>query len=306
VPDTGSWIFCSRLRAWAVKKATPSFASPVVQKSNRVSNNPVRTAANTSRHTARPASLALPKTPSTASSWPMIIKSLSWPMLSTLLNTALSNPSPNRSPYSSRGPSCLLVCRSRRVWCPSPSMRGDCAIAASINPRSWERLWLARFCRVPSSPCDTHSLVRHRFTWPQQKMPDATARKDNIKNAFSLTPSADVHIKGKSIWLIDDISTTASTLDACARVLKQAGGQKSLRRRVRSKYLHALPRQPPKTSRSFHENTGSLNFLRVSLRHDTRERRGLLGKKLRHLSNQNESRKRQSNTNDGRGSHFFG
>jgi ComF family protein len=90
-------------------------------------------------------------------------------------------------------------------------------------------------------PCDTHSLVRHRFTWPQQTMPDATARKDNIKNAFSLTPSADVHIKGKSIWLIDDISTTASTLDACARVLKQAGAKKVFGGRVRSKYLHALP-----------------------------------------------------------------
>lgn len=75
-------------------------------------------------------------------------------------------------------------------------------------------------------PFDTESLVRHRFTLPQQKMPHIKSRKHNIKNAFSLSKQNKCSLKGKSVWIIDDITTTASTLDACARVLKQAGTRK--------------------------------------------------------------------------------
>ncbi|MBP7811435.1 MAG: ComF family protein [Candidatus Moranbacteria bacterium] len=73
---------------------------------------------------------------------------------------------------------------------------------------------------------NAESLIRHRFTLPQQKMPNATSRRHNIKNAFSVLQSAHSTIKGKSIWLIDDIATTSSTLDACARTLKRAGARK--------------------------------------------------------------------------------
>lgn len=73
---------------------------------------------------------------------------------------------------------------------------------------------------------DTESLIRHRFTLPQQKMPDITSRKRNIQNAFSVSKPARSTIKGTSIWLIDDITTTSSTLDACAQALKQAGARK--------------------------------------------------------------------------------
>ena len=75
-------------------------------------------------------------------------------------------------------------------------------------------------------PLDTQSLIRHRFTLPQQRMPDAPSRKNNIKNAFSFTKQKHYPIKEKSIWLIDDISTTASTLDACAKVLKKSGAKR--------------------------------------------------------------------------------
>lgn len=75
-------------------------------------------------------------------------------------------------------------------------------------------------------PFDTQSLVRHRFTLPQQKMPNVESRKHNIKNAFSLSKQSTSSLRGKSVWIIDDITTTASTLDACARVLKQAGVHK--------------------------------------------------------------------------------
>jgi predicted amidophosphoribosyltransferase len=45
-----------------------------------------------------------------------------------------------------------------------------------------------------------------------------------MHNAFSLEAGADV--KGKVIWLIDDVATTNGTLTACAEVLKKAGAKK--------------------------------------------------------------------------------
>ena len=46
-------------------------------------------------------------------------------------------------------------------------------------------------------------------------------RLNNIKNAYVLKKDIDVH--GKNIILIDDIVTTGSTLNECARILKLAG-----------------------------------------------------------------------------------
>lgn len=70
---------------------------------------------------------------------------------------------------------------------------------------------------------DTTSLIRTRFTLPQQKMPNAQARRENIQHAFLVPRSARHILKGKSVWIVDDVSTTTSTLDACAKALKQAG-----------------------------------------------------------------------------------
>jgi len=75
-------------------------------------------------------------------------------------------------------------------------------------------------------PFYAKNLVRHRFTFPQQKMSNIASRKSNIKDAFSVPKTTRIFIKEKTVWLIDDIATTASTLDACARALKQAGARK--------------------------------------------------------------------------------
>jgi predicted amidophosphoribosyltransferase len=44
---------------------------------------------------------------------------------------------------------------------------------------------------------------------------------ENLHNAFRLRKNADV--RGLRVLLIDDVLTTGSTLNECARVLKRAG-----------------------------------------------------------------------------------
>lgn len=80
---------------------------------------------------------------------------------------------------------------------------------------------------LPSTgiPLDTEHLFRQRFTLPQQTMRSAEDRKRNIRDAFAVRKPGRSLLKGKNIWLIDDVATTASTLEACARILKKAGAK---------------------------------------------------------------------------------
>lgn len=64
---------------------------------------------------------------------------------------------------------------------------------------------------------------RQRFTRSQVKL-DINERKDNIKDAFKINDKEKV--KGRKILLIDDVITTGSTLNECAKVLKAAGADK--------------------------------------------------------------------------------
>lgn len=63
-------------------------------------------------------------------------------------------------------------------------------------------------------------LRRHRFTVPQTRLNGAD-RCTNLTGAFSLRDPQEV--RGKRILLIDDVFTTGSTINECAKVLRQAG-----------------------------------------------------------------------------------
>jgi len=66
-------------------------------------------------------------------------------------------------------------------------------------------------------------LVRHRATPPQTGLRGSERRK-NLSGAFSLnTPK---QIQGKGILLIDDVFTTGSTVNECAKVLRRAGAKR--------------------------------------------------------------------------------
>jgi predicted amidophosphoribosyltransferase len=74
-------------------------------------------------------------------------------------------------------------------------------------------------------PVRTDLLARVRFTKPQMKTDSKPERQANLSAAFVAPIETAGPLVGKSIWLVDDIATTATTLDECARALKQAGAK---------------------------------------------------------------------------------
>ena len=69
---------------------------------------------------------------------------------------------------------------------------------------------------------DFLSLRRVRYTQPQTGL-TSEERKRNVRKAFEITNPNEV--KGRIILLVDDVTTTGSTLNECARVLKRAGAK---------------------------------------------------------------------------------
>jgi ComF family protein len=64
------------------------------------------------------------------------------------------------------------------------------------------------------------ALVRSRATPPQADLP-AARRHANVRGAFGLRRGLDV--RGMTLVIVDDVSTTGATLNACARPLLEAG-----------------------------------------------------------------------------------
>jgi ComF family protein len=103
----------------------------------------------------------------------------------------------------------------------------DCVVPVPLHPgRERARGFnqsedLARSLGLPV----VRLLRRTRPTQPQVDLP-ASRRMQNVKDAFAITRCSRLtELKGLVLVLVDDVSTTGATLEACARVLKVAGAR---------------------------------------------------------------------------------
>lgn len=83
---------------------------------------------------------------------------------------------------------------------------------------------LARACASQIGvPLVEQVLIRHRATLSQVGL-QHWERQQNVQGAFSCSPAyAGGQLRGRTLLLIDDVSTTAATLEACSEPLFAAG-----------------------------------------------------------------------------------
>ena len=74
--------------------------------------------------------------------------------------------------------------------------------------------------RLLNLPLVADSLVRVRHTRPQARTAGAEERFDNVAGAFKCFGNG---LERQKVVLVDDVSTSGATLDACAQAIKAAG-----------------------------------------------------------------------------------
>jgi ComF family protein len=100
-------------------------------------------------------------------------------------------------------------------------------------PLHWQRGWqrgfnqaeiLARGVARRLGVETADPLVRQRSTQPQFRLAKAI-RLSNIQGAFSLKERYQAIISGRVILVVDDVVATGSTIEECAKILKQKGAK---------------------------------------------------------------------------------
>ncbi|MDQ3098312.1 MAG: hypothetical protein M3Q44_01040 [bacterium] len=79
--------------------------------------------------------------------------------------------------------------------------------------------WIEKTYKIKHTPL----LIKTHHTIPQMQL-KREERIFNIKNVFAIIATQEV--KNKNILLVDDVTTTASTLEECATILKHNGVNK--------------------------------------------------------------------------------
>jgi ComF family protein len=131
--------------------------------------------------------------------------------------------------YAGRRSTAPHLARLLRERCAALLDGADAVVPVPLHPR---RAWTRGFNQAALvanhlGPPVLHALRRRDHTAPQASLP-AESRSRNVARAFApslrtrLRPSL---LRGACLVLVDDVSTTGATLDACARVLKEYGAR---------------------------------------------------------------------------------
>ena len=119
----------------------------------------------------------------------------------------------------------MLYAAGRDIWRQKPDLIIPVPIHyfRMLKRRYNQSALLVKYLSLRSEvAADYISLIRHENTIPQVELSGA-ARRKNLKTAFMVKYPQNV--EGKKIVLIDDVTTTGSTLNECAKVLLRAGAK---------------------------------------------------------------------------------
>jgi len=104
---------------------------------------------------------------------------------------------------------------------------GEVVVPVPLHPKrlrergyNQSSLLAQELSKLTELPLVDDCLIRAYHSPPQARTANVDERRRNVADVFSCR---DQRLKGKQVLLIDDVSTSGATLDACARALKQAG-----------------------------------------------------------------------------------
>ena len=107
----------------------------------------------------------------------------------------------------------------------------DCVVAVPLHPRRQRARGFNQAAELAAQlgPPVVSALRRTRATTPQMELP-AGQRRRNVRGAFAPARRIGVRagraaVEDACVLLVDDVTTTGATLDACARVLRRSGAR---------------------------------------------------------------------------------
>jgi ComF family protein len=108
-------------------------------------------------------------------------------------------------------------------------VRGAMLVPVPLHPRrrrergfNQSALLARALARAAGGGLGPADLLERRADTHTQTSFDRRSRRDNLKNAFALAPGARLDARQHYV-LVDDVFTTGSTLNGCARLLRRHG-----------------------------------------------------------------------------------